>query len=314
MKKILLTGSNGFIGKNLKSHLIDKYDLFFPTHAELDLLDSDKVWKFLKDNAFDVVIHAATHDATATSTKDTSLVLENNLKMFFNIAEKRDFFGKMIYFGSGAEFARDHYIPRMKEEYLGKHIPKDQYGFSKYIMAKYTEEINANIYNIRLFAVFGKYEDLRVRFISNNIINVLQNKPISIEQNVFFDYLYIEDLCRICEWFIENMPRHKTYNVCTGSSIDLYSIAKIIKEIMKTNLPIFVKKPGFKKEYSGDNSRVKSEITILPFTNFKKAVKEFALWLMDMSDISVHHYGQLDMEKYVAKGEQYYELGKKKLL
>ena len=31
------------------------------------------------------------------------------------------------------------------------------------------------------------------------------------------------------------------------------------------------------------------------------------------SDIPVHHYGQLDMEKYIAKGDKYYRLGKKKL-
>ncbi len=32
------------------------------------------------------------------------------------------------------------------------------------------------------------------------------------------------------------------------------------------------------------------------------------------SDLPVHHYGRLDVEKYVGKGEEYYELGKKKLL
>jgi len=282
MKKILLTGSNGFIGRNLKEYLNNRYDLISPTHTELDLLDSNTICKFLKDNAFDVVIHTATHNATATSTKDRSLVLENNLKMFFNIAENRDLFDKMIHFGSGAEFGKEHYIPRMKEAYLGEHIPKDPYGFSKYIMARYTEEINANIYNLRLFAVFGKYEDWRIRFISNNIYNILQNKPLAINQNVFFDFLYIKDLCEITEWFIVNEPIYKTYNVCTGNSIDLYSIAETIQNIMNTDLPIIVKKSGYKKEYSGDNIRLRAEIDNFKCCNLNNAIKEIIPWLQSL--------------------------------
>ncbi len=296
MKKILLTGSDGFIGRNIEKYLTNSYELVSPAHSELDLLDSNKILKLLKKNAFDVVIHAATHNATETSTKDRSLVLENNLKMFFNIAEKKDLFGKMIHFGSGAEFGRDYYIPRMKEEYLGEHIPRDQYGFSKYIMARYTEEVNANIYNLRLFAVFGKYEDWRIRFISNNICNALQNKPLSINQNAFFDFLYVEDLCKITEWFIKNEPIHKTYNVCTGTSNDLYSIAESIKRVASVDLPIVTKAQGFKKEYSGNNSRLRKDLGSSLYTDFETALSELHAWFQEPgnlhgepSDFQINH-------------------------
>ena len=40
MKRILLTGGSGFIGRNiLESNLAEKYEIIAPRHCELDLLD-----------------------------------------------------------------------------------------------------------------------------------------------------------------------------------------------------------------------------------------------------------------------------------
>lgn len=49
MKKILLTGGSGFIGRNLReSFLASKYDITAPTHSELDLLDTRSTDEFFK--------------------------------------------------------------------------------------------------------------------------------------------------------------------------------------------------------------------------------------------------------------------------
>ena len=87
------------------------------------------------------------------------------------------------------EETRDNYIEKMDESYIGKNIPTDMYGLSKYIMNEYARN-SRNIVNLRLFGVFGKYEDYRIRFISNNICRVLAGNTISINQNVFFDYIF----------------------------------------------------------------------------------------------------------------------------
>src|SRR3989339_2059091 len=167
MKKILITGGYGFIAKNLLEQLGEEYNIFSYNRQQLDLLDSSKVLAVIKKSKFDVIIHTATYDAAPKhSKKDPSKVLENNLRMFFNIVRCKDYFGKMIYFGSGAEFDRKNWIPEMTESYFDQHVPSNQYGFSKYLMTKYTA-LNSNIYNLRLFGVFGKYDDWRYRFIPN---------------------------------------------------------------------------------------------------------------------------------------------------
>lgn len=276
--KILITGGNGFIAKNLLEQLNSKYKLLSFNRKELDLFDSQKVFDYLKKNKFDVVIHTATYDAAAKySTKDPNKVLENNLKMFFNIVLGKDYFGKMIYFGSGAEFSRTYWIPKMKESYFNVHVPTDQYGFSKYIMTKYTQQTK-NIYNLRLFGVFGKYDDFKTRFIENACCRAVLNLPIKIEQNKYYDFLYIDDLIKIISWFIENKPKKNIYNVCTGQVCDFKSIAGKIIKISGKKLSVEIKQKELGKEYSGDNTLLLKEIKDLKFAPIDQSLKTLYHW------------------------------------
>jgi UDP-glucose 4-epimerase len=256
-----------------------KYTILSLNSRELNLLDSQKVFNYIKNNKFDVVIHTANHDAAARfSTKDPQKVLENNLRMFFNIARCKEHFSKMIYFGSGAEFDRRHWLPKMKEDYFNTYVPADQYGFSKYIMTKYAE-VNSNIYNLRLFGVFGKYDDWKTRFLPNACSSAVLNRDIRMNQNRSFDFLYIDDLVKIVRWFIDNKPKKNVYNICTGKTIDFKSIAeKIIKISGKKNLKIRVKLKGSGREYSGDNTRLMKEIKGFKFTSINQSIKVLYEW------------------------------------
>lgn len=276
--KILITGGNGFIAKNLCEQLKGDYTLLPLGSRELNLLDSLKVLNYLKKNKFDVVIHTATHDAAAKySSKNPAKVLENNLRMFFNIVRGEDYFGKMIYFGSGAEFSREYWKPRMKEDYYDQHVPLDQYGFSKYIMTKYTQ-LSSNIYNLRLFGMFGKYDDWKTRFIPNACCHAVLNRPIRINQNRFYDFLYIDDLVKIVNWFITHKPKKKVYNICSGQVFDFKTLAKKIVKISGKKIGINIKTKGLGKEYSGNNLLLLSEIKNFKFNPINKSIKALYHW------------------------------------
>jgi len=275
--KILITGGAGFIGKNLNELLGDKYNIVAPNSKELDLLDSQKVFDYIKTGKFDVIIHAATWNATRNSKKDTTLVLGCNCKMFFNIARCGAHYGKMIYYGSGAEYDREHWLPKMREEYFDKYVPQDLYGFSKYVMRKYAEKTE-NIYNLCVFGVYGKYEDWEIRFISNACCKAVYDMPITIKQDVFIDYLHVEDLARITDWFMENTPRGKSYNICTGRTTDLKDLAEKVKRISNKRLEIHIKMKGVGVEYSGDNSRLISEIGDYKFKGLEEGIYDLYNW------------------------------------
>lgn len=275
MVKILITGCTGFIGRNLKDKFNNNYEIIAPCHKELDLLNEQSVEKFLKKYCFDVVIHTANTNNTRNKSVTPYDSLNGNLRMFFNLERCKDYFGKMYYFGSGAEYDMQHYIPDMKEEYFDTHVPKDSYGFSKYVMSK-SCRADGNIYDLRLFGVYGKYEEWERRFISNAICRALKGMDITIQKNVYFDYLWVDDLCDIMRWFVENEPEYRHYNVCRGTKIDLYSLACMIRKILNIDCDIVVREQGWKPEYTGNNSRILNEMGDYQFTNFEQSIQELS--------------------------------------
>lgn len=282
-RKIFLTGKDGFIGRNLLEFLLPKYEVLAPSHRELELLYGEAVRNYLAKNKVDVVIHTAGVPCHR-NIKDPKDVAYQNLRMFFNVVRNTDCFSKMLFLGSGAEYDLRYGITRVKETDFDKHIPEDEYAFSKYVCSRYIEKVD-KIVGLRLFGIFGKYEDYQIRFISNAICKAIHNLPITIKQNRVFSYLYIDDLCKIVEYFIENEPKYKIYNVVPNESIDLLSIARKINEISGKNLQIIIPKSGFGKEYTGDNSRLMGELRDFQFTPIVEAIKKFYNWYEENKNI-----------------------------
>jgi len=271
--KIFLTGGSGFIGKNIIEGLSKQYTILAPTHKELDLLDEDAVRAFMKQNTINVVIHTAIKPAHRNA-EDFSDILYSNTRMYFNLVRNSDCFDKMLYLGSGLCYDMQHYIPKMKEEYFDQHVPKDDAGFAKYICSRHCEN-SEKVIDLRVFGVFGKYEDYAIRFISNAICKTLFDLPITLKQNRKFDYICIHDLVRIIELFILNDIKDKSYNITPDNSISLLEIAEMVRNISgKYDLPIFVMQEGMGIEYSGDNERLDVEFNDFKFTQIKQSIAE----------------------------------------
>jgi nucleoside-diphosphate-sugar epimerase len=276
MTTLLITGASGFIGRNLAEQLQCHYNVAAPGRAELDLADEESVRRYLEPRRFDVVLHAATVRSNRMTGEPPNL-LADNLRMFFNLVRHCDCFGRMFHFGSGAEFDRRHYMPRMSEDYFGAHTPADGYGLSKYVCAKYGETLEG-VTNLRLFGVFGKYEDCRVRFISNACCRVIHGLPIVLRRDAMFDYLDVDDLATIVRWFIEHSAPERAYNVCTGAPTALSMLAQMVGEVSGRNPEIIVRKPGLGMEYSGDNTRLMAAMGGFRFTEMRESVGRLYAW------------------------------------
>jgi len=291
--RILITGGSGFIGRNLAEQLVSAYEVLAPSSAELDLLNEQAVREFLSTHSFDVIVHAAATRSNRRVAAPPDL-LDRNCRMFFNLVrnlvgdERR--FGKMIHFGSGAEYDRFQVPARVREDYFDTRVPRDAYGFSKYICARYIDRSD-RIVNLRLFGVFGAHEDYTVRFISNACCRALKGLPIVLRQDVMFDYLYIKDLVKITMWFIENDARHKTYNVCTGRPVALTELARVIARIsaqVSGRSPnVSVMTEGMGPEYSGDNSRMLTEMGGYQFWDLEGSIRDLYAWYARNNDLDV---------------------------
>ena len=254
---VLVTGGTGFIGRNLLPLLRRRYDIIAPTRLELDLLDHDSVEKFLDKGRFDTIIHLASPTGhNALDKKDE--IFERTLRIFTSLAKCSEMYGKMIFIGSGSEYGKQRELRYISEESFGEVIPYDWYGFSRYLMNDIANKYG-NIINLRLFACYGPTDPAH-KLMPHIIACIKEDRVITLRQDVWFDYLFVEDIYPVMEYFIENRPEYNAYNLCSGQRYLISSIADEIKHQMDSEIPVVFCQEGFDLEYTGSNRRLKNEI------------------------------------------------------
>jgi len=257
---ILITGSTGFIGKHVTDYFSQKYHVCTPTHNQLDLLDETAVLGYFRNHSIDVVIHCAVIGGNAPYQHVKGMFYDN-LRIFFNLARCRKYYTRMINIGSGAVYDKRFPIVKIKESDFGKRIPRDEYGLYKYICSEYISQ-TGNMVDLRVFGIFGEGEDYQHRFISNALCRYISGLPITIKQNVYFDYLDVLDFVKIVGYFIHHKPKFKAYNAGTGSKTDLVSIAREIVTLYgHPDYPILIGRKGYAHEYSCNTGRLFREYT-----------------------------------------------------
>ena len=275
MKKILLTGGTGFIGRNLKeSYLKDKYELYTPTRAELNTADTASVDAYFQKHEFDVVLHGAVKPGHRNAP-DHSQLFYTNVRMFENLARHSDRFGKFINFGSGAVYDVSQNNPNVTEDQRFVHLGADEHSFCKYVVAKRIESLPRFI-DLNIFGIFGKYEDYAIRFISNAICKSLFGLPITLRQNRRFSYLDVDDLPAILEGFIEKDVEFSSYNVVPDGFAELRSIAEYVAS--KNGSDVLVASEGYGLDYYGSNARLREEFPDVKFTPMEESIDRLYEW------------------------------------
>lgn len=289
--KILITGGSGFVGRNVKEYLINRgYDIYAPSSKELDCLNEQKVAEYLKKEHYDTVLHFAVYGDGIDKSKDGTKILEYNLRIFHNFFIHSDLYGRMIYTGSGAEYDKQFPIVSVTEDDILHHsIPHDQYGLMKYTVNQMIEKSD-NVYNLRLFGIFGKYEYWKTKYISNLCCKSLKGLPLSLRKNCYFDYLWIDDFSRLVEMFIAlEEPRYHVYNAVSGRKVSLYELAELVNEISGKENDIIVCNEGWANEYTAGNERIRKELPDWRLTDMYDAVADLYDWYKEhISDIDIY--------------------------
>jgi len=276
MKKVLFTGGTGFIGKNVLPVLNEKYTVYSPARSELPLVDAQAVYEYIQKGNFDVVVHSANPNPVKNTADDQSRIFEDSMKIFMNLYRVREYYGKMIYLGSGAEFDKRRDLSGVLETGIGDSIPADVYGFAKYIMNELARA-SSNVYNMRLFACYGPY-DHESKFITHAIRCCIRGEDVTIRQNCYFDYLHVYDFGKILSWFIDNDPAYKDYNICSGARYTLLDIAQEVCAQMGNTRPVRILSEGFNKEYTASNKRLLDEIGSFGFISLEKGIEMQIKW------------------------------------
>jgi len=166
--RIVLTGSQGMVGRNIVDLRPDYINLLTPAIAELDLLDFDAVYKYLKQHQPEMVIHAAgiVGGIQANINHPVRFLRENTLMAHNLIWAAHE--AEVPYFlnlGSSCMFPRQAVNP-LKEELIltGELEPTNEgYALAKIFAQRFCQYINqeqnqTNYKTIIPCNLFGKYD------------------------------------------------------------------------------------------------------------------------------------------------------------
>ena len=218
--RILITGGSGYVARSLNQILKSTYDVTIISRSNFSLSDSTALGKFFQSRKpFDVVIHCAVAGGSRLREDDHN-VLDTNLSMYYNLLANKQYYKKLIHFGSGAElYAKD-----------------TPYGLSKSVISE-SILTKDNFYNLRIFGVFDENE-LDTRFIKANIKRYLKDEPIEVHQNKYMDFIYMSDLVKIVDYYIKSSTLPKEIDCTYIDGTSLISIANIINTLGKHQVEI----------------------------------------------------------------------------
>jgi nucleoside-diphosphate-sugar epimerase len=258
--KILLTGADGFIGKNFLENTTSN-SVFTVSRSTIE---SDKIYQnyigdltdesFIKEIAiekFDMIIHAA-WSGLPNLTKNVNLL---NFSMYRNIIDvlSKNPGTKHIFLGSCLEYG--NIKGEVNEDAQGAEI--DNFGQTKLELLKYIRSSKINHNWLRLFYAFGPYQHSNsfMRSIARDIYygrNIVISNPSKTH-----DFIYIKDVISLIDKMLNTNINKGVYNCGNGIPVSLGKIANTVLNIMLKN------------------SEFKEETELALFADINKAKKDF---------------------------------------
>ena len=252
--RILLAGKNSFIGRSIIPMIIqDGYDVLALSREECNFTDTEQVMSvFKKYGKFDCCINLTANGGRKFIKKDTLQDFHDNVKINENLINCKEFYSKMLIFGSGASFGQENDINLVKEgDY--KTIPTNYYGLSKYVNSKRAKN-ESKISELVLFNCFGPLE--KRRFINYAINYYINKKQIEIWNDIYLDFFYIDDLFSIIKYVIKNNDT-KELNCCYKKKYKMSEAVEIINNLSNYKVSVIINsKTG--NNYCGNGDKLNS--------------------------------------------------------
>jgi len=228
MKKVLILGSKGFIGKNFINYIQrknDKYKIFSDTKKKD--LSIKSTWKeFIK---VDTLVFLAGVSTIEESNQDPRKCFQVNINSIINALEfckknKTD----LIFISSSS----CKNFNNIQNPYTISKL------FSEKLCKFYSKKFGISVTILRLFNVYGK--DQPSLYIIPKIIFQLKNKnEITVENlNSTRDYIYIDDVCEAIYLAINKKIKFKILDVGTGKSHSVKQLIDLIQKLKKTKLKV----------------------------------------------------------------------------
>lgn len=316
MKKVVVTGADGFIGSHLVELLLKEgycvkalsYYNSFNYWGWIDKLKDPNleiVTGDIRDPNFcrlltkgaDIIFHLAALIAIPYSYVAPDSYVDTNIRGTLNIcqAARENMVGKLLITSTSEVYGTAQYVPiseshpkQPQSPYSATKIAADAMALSFY----YSFDLPVVI--VRPFNTYGPRQSLRA--IIPTIITQIANGKKCIKVGDLTptrDFNYVKDTCR---GFLElskcDKAIGKEINICSNTEISMENVLCLINDIMgkqvvfqEDELRIRPKKSEVFRLY-GDNSLIRSLINYTPQFTLKDGLKETITWFCDKKNLS----------------------------
>ena len=225
-KRILLTGGNGMVGRNILSHtLSEKWSFFSPSSAELDLTNYDETLSYIDKTKPEIIIHAAGRVGGIQENIDNPVdFLVTNLDIGRNVvmAARQSGVRKLLNLGSSCMYPRNITSPLKEEMLLQGELEQtnEGYALAKIMVARLCEYINREdarfqyktMIPCNIYGRFDKFDPKRSHLIPA-IINKLQQAIDNNDKEVEIwgdgkarrEFMYADDFADAIIYALENL-------------------------------------------------------------------------------------------------------------
>ena len=276
-KKIIITGSNGYLGSKLteyfsnlnyeilciynkKKNTINKENV---SHLKLNLLKKIPVDKI--NQKFDAVLHFAGPKNHRSYVNNNKKQILNGIKIDKNIInfcikKNINFF---LYASSSAVYGLNEGVVKKKSSFKEENVKKNSsfdgtYGYAKKITENYLTKLQSDSFNTiicRIFSIYGGDTNTIINSWKKDIYN---NKKIKIwGNNIIRSWLHIDDFLRAINYILNTNKRFKIINIGSNEITSLEKIAIIIKKkLNKKKLKVQIihtKYPGPRVRYANQS-------------------------------------------------------------
>lgn len=298
--KILLTGSSGFLGQNLKPILEENYDVV-GVNSGWDLRSSTKAQYVIEKHNPDVIVHAAGSVGGIGANKENpGKFMYDNLAMGMNIIEaaRRYRTPKLILLGTVCSYPKHTPVP-FKEEELWNGYPEETnapYGIAKKALMRlveaYHEQYGMNAVNLIPVNMYGPHDHFNLT--SSHVIpalilkvyNAIKSGDKTIELwgsgQASREFLFAPDCAEAIKLAIKKDVSPEPINIGTGKEIKICDLITEIADQMgyEGEMIYDSSKPDGQPRRCLDTSRAKERLGFEAKTNFKEGLSKTIEWFL----------------------------------
>ena len=246
MKNILLTGANGFLGRNILKNLKSSNNILETDLHNLDITNFDKCEKFFKKRKIDVIIHAAAAKGAAESFNNPKKYIDVNFYGTLNLLEMMRIrkIKKIIFISSSGIYGRP-------KNNVNENADKNP--FNPYSLGKNLSETLINYYSTHYDI---KYVNIRPNLISghgltqDNLIYDIVKSVLNNQDAVVFgkgthvrQYTHPDDISSFIKIILKKkLFTNESYNISNNKIQTILLIKRIIKLMKKGQIQYIKKK------------------------------------------------------------------------